>query len=511
MDGEEQLTGSEEEFSEDEAMSDHSSANGSSQAESPEARFQQQLAEKDAIIKQLMEQLAHMQKTMDDIREKADRDMAEMKATMKIINENTAKRGRDSPTAATPPAKLTRMQQQQPGQAGPATSNRFESLSIEPCKENETEESQPPPSGKKTLQRLTRTRELMPDEPKQKKTEPTMTEPAKKTTNPLTTPGSQVRGKPDFVATGVSIPLMEKEMASRGVECRARIAANGFQHFWVAPEQRTILADWLQEQDCAARMSTPADQQKGVILAKGIHHGYTPEDVITWYKEEAAVQLTRAERFQEKSKDGARPFDWWILTTSTTEEIEFIRKVRSFGRMRLSVRYEKYFGGEPTRCFKCQLCNSHTAKNCLGKNSYCSKCPGQHDSRECPQFPTDPPKDASNEDLKKYFCVNCKVFGHWAGWSRCPVWHKACQEKRARKEAEIQQHKARTTKLIQRIPNASDFTPLLPARFQPAPLPTNNAWTSSSSSKQSAVQALLDSFDETARNFRSTLLQLIAN
>ena len=43
--------------------------------------------------------------------------------------------------------------------------------------------------------------------------EPTMT----KTTPPLI-PRSQVRGKPDFVATGVFIPLMEKEMTSRGVE-----------------------------------------------------------------------------------------------------------------------------------------------------------------------------------------------------------------------------------------------------------------------------------------------------
>ncbi|GFS63819.1 nucleic-acid-binding protein from transposon X-element [Trichonephila clavipes] len=88
---------------------------------------------------------------------------------------------------------------------------------------------------------------------------------------------------------------------------------------------------------------------------------------------------------------------------------ENIFKIKTLGY--LSITVEGFESRGVIQCFQCNQFN-HTAEHCH-LTPKCLKCGEKHQTRDCQIKRLDTP-----------FCVNCKVHGHMANYSKCPLFPK---------------------------------------------------------------------------------------
>ncbi|GFY15055.1 nucleic-acid-binding protein from transposon X-element [Trichonephila clavipes] len=77
----------------------------------------------------------------------------------------------------------------------------------------------------------------------------------------------------------------------------------------------------------------------------------------------------------------------------------------------LSSRVEGYEGTGLTQCYSCNRFN-HTAENCH-MIPCCLKCREAHQTKDYPI-----------QRVESAFCINCRVYGHMANYSKCPFFPK---------------------------------------------------------------------------------------
>ena len=274
---------------------------------------------------------------------------------------------------------------------------------------------------------------------------------------------------PAFLVKEMSTPAFIKAMRNQGVSTVAKILPSGKQRIQCAYEDREKVRNWLTENHVEGQTNTSNDDRIGVALVKGIHYDYDPEFVKKELEKVLKGTLKAVRRFQVNRKEGVKPLHWWVVHTETRTEMIKVRQISTFNCS--PIIWEQYKSSGPVRCFKCQAFG-HLAKNCLNKPR-CSRCSHTHAINDCKK-----PAPTKEDTTTRYYCVNCKSKGHWAGALNCPsrIAAQAADEERETRRKASRPPPPPVRRAMQRVPTAEDFVISgKNARGAPAPSTTSTA------------------------------------
>jgi hypothetical protein len=163
---------------------------------------------------------------------------------------------------------------------------------------------------------------------------------------------------------------------------------------------------FLAQQKIPFYTYTTIDKKPIRLVLKGVHHTYTPEDII----EDLSNKKIKAISVQPMFAKGKVPMDMFIVNFEHgTKIMELMKTVKFVCHQAISWQQfiKKDIG---TQCRKCQRFG-HAAANC-GLEFRCVKCPHRHAPGDCPL-----------ENDQPATCVNCNS-NHPASYKKCPAYTK---------------------------------------------------------------------------------------
>lgn len=179
---------------------------------------------------------------------------------------------------------------------------------------------------------------------------------AKTTIKPSNMDPKKALHSPDFIVKDLPGPAFKKAMRNQNVNVMAKILPDGQQKLTCEYENRDKVKSWLTENKVYGTKSTCNHERIGSIIAKGIHVGYSEEEVTQFLEEHVDFKVKKVCRFQE-AVEGRRPFHWWIITTHNREQIKWFMKT-------YQIKWENYESKRSPRCFNCQQYR-HLSNNCF--------------------------------------------------------------------------------------------------------------------------------------------------
>lgn len=166
------------------------------------------------------------------------------------------------------------------------------------------------------------------------------------------------------------------------------------------------IKQFLAQQKIPFYTYTTRDKKPVRLVLKGVHHTYTPEEIV----EDLSTKKIKAESVQPMFAKGKVPMDMFIVNfEQSTKIMELTKTVKYVCHQTVSWQpfIKKDIG---TQCRKCQRFG-HAASNC-GLEYRCVKCIHRHAPGDCPL-----------EDDKPATCVNCNG-NHPANYKKCSAYTK---------------------------------------------------------------------------------------
>lgn len=171
-------------------------------------------------------------------------------------------------------------------------------------------------------------------------------------------------------------------------------------------EDHNDLKQFLAQQHLPFYTYTTSDKKPLRLVLKGVHHTYTPEDII----EDLASKKVKVLSVQPMFAKGKVNMDMFIVNFEQGTKISELTKTIKYV-CHQSISWQQFIKKDiGTQCRKCQRFG-HAASNC-GLEYRCVKCPHRHAPGDCPL-----------EDDKPATCVNCND-NHPASYKKCPVYTK---------------------------------------------------------------------------------------
>lgn len=184
----------------------------------------------------------------------------------------------------------------------------------------------------------------------------------------------------------------------------------------------------LKKHEVKAHTFTPKEERDQVLLLRGPHYTYDPEEIFQELKEAAPeVNILKVENFKTRMsiKMGIN-YNLFLIkfdADSNPKDLTTLKVVA--GQL---VTWERKKIQNEVQCHNCQV-YGHVAVNCSA--SYrCMKCRGGHTPGNCPQNKTE-----EEGDTLPPFCVLCNTEGHVTSYKGCQAYQKIKKE-RKRKLAE---------------------------------------------------------------------------
>lgn len=176
------------------------------------------------------------------------------------------------------------------------------------------------------------------------------------------------------------------------------------------------IKEFLAQQKIPFYTYTTLDQKPIRLVLKGVHHTYTPEDIIV----DLSTKNIKAISVQPMFSKGKVPMDMFIVNFEHGTKIaELMKSVKYVCHQ--TVSWQQFIKKDlGTQCRKCQRFG-HAASNC-GLEYRCVKCPHRHAPGDCPL-----------EDDQPATCVNCKS-NHPASYKKCPAYTKYTESLKKFKE-----------------------------------------------------------------------------
>lgn len=185
-----------------------------------------------------------------------------------------------------------------------------------------------------------------------------------------------------------------------------KILKEGYNVTLESMDDHEAMKAFLAQQKIPFFTYTTADKKPVRLVLKGVHHSYTPEDIIV---DLSANKITASSVLPMFGK-GKVSLDMFIVNFEHGTKIAELMKSVKFV-CHQSVTWHSFIKKDVgTQCRKCQRFG-HAASNC-GLEYRCVKCPHRHSPGDCPL-----------EDEQPATCVNCNN-AHPASYKKCPVYTK---------------------------------------------------------------------------------------
>jgi hypothetical protein len=185
-----------------------------------------------------------------------------------------------------------------------------------------------------------------------------------------------------------------------------KILREGYNVTLESINDHNTLKEFLAKQKIPFYTYTSADKKPLRLVLKGVHHSYTPEDIIV----DLSAKKITALSVQPMFGKGKVCMDMFIVNFEHGTKVSELTKTVKFVCHQI-VSWHSYIKKDVgTQCRKCQRFG-HAATNC-GLEYRCVKCPHRHAPGDCPL-----------EDDQAATCVNCNS-AHPASYKKCPVYTK---------------------------------------------------------------------------------------
>jgi hypothetical protein len=181
-------------------------------------------------------------------------------------------------------------------------------------------------------------------------------------------------------------------------------------------DDHSSMKKFLAQQHIPFYTYTTLDKKPLRLVLKGVHHTYTPDDII----EDLSTKKVKVLSVQPMFAKGKVSMDMFIVNfVQGTKIAELMKTIKYVCHQRISWHsfIKKDIG---TQCRKCQRFG-HAASNC-GLEYRCVKCPHRHAPGDCPL-----------ENDEPATCVNCSS-NHPASYKKCPAYTKYTESLKQFKE-----------------------------------------------------------------------------
>lgn len=185
-----------------------------------------------------------------------------------------------------------------------------------------------------------------------------------------------------------------------------KILKEGYSVTLESLEAHSTLKQFLAQQKIPFYTFTTLDKKPLRLVLKGVHHTYTPADII----DDLSTQKVKALSVQPMYGKGKVSMDMFIVYFEQGTKITEITKMIKYV-CHQSISWHQFIKKDVgTQCRKCQRFG-HAATNC-GLEYRCVKCTERHAPGDCPLEDDQPAK-----------CVNCNE-AHPASYKKCSVYTK---------------------------------------------------------------------------------------
>jgi hypothetical protein len=185
-----------------------------------------------------------------------------------------------------------------------------------------------------------------------------------------------------------------------------KILRDGYNVTLQSVEDHSAMKEFLSTQKIPFYTYTTLDKKPVRLVLKGIHHSYTPEDIVL----DLSTKNIKAIGVQPMFSKGKVPMDMFIVNFEQGTKISEIIKTVKYVCFQ-SVSWRQFIKKDVgTQCRKCQGFG-HAASNC-GLEYRCVKCVQRHPPGSCPL-----------ENEQPATCVNCNS-NHPANYRKCPAYVK---------------------------------------------------------------------------------------
>lgn len=185
-----------------------------------------------------------------------------------------------------------------------------------------------------------------------------------------------------------------------------KILKQGYNVTLESLEDHSILKEFLAKQHIPFYTFTTLDKKPLRLVLKGVHHTYTPADII----DDLSTQKVKVLSVQPMFGKGKVNMDMFIVNFEQGTKINELAKMIKYV-CHQSISWHQFLKKDiGTQCRKCQRFG-HAATNC-GLEYRCVKCTDRHAPGDCPLEDDQPAK-----------CVNCQE-AHPASYKKCPVYTK---------------------------------------------------------------------------------------
>lgn len=185
-----------------------------------------------------------------------------------------------------------------------------------------------------------------------------------------------------------------------------KILKEGYNVTLQSLEAHNSLKEFLAKQNIPFYTFTTMDKKPLRLVLKGVHHTYTPADII----DDLSTQKVKVMSVQPMYGKGKVSMDMFIVNFEQGTKITELTKTIKYV-CHQSISWHQFIKKDVgTQCRKCQRFG-HAASNC-GLEYRCVKCTERHAPGDCPLEDDQPAK-----------CVNCND-AHPASYKKCPVYTK---------------------------------------------------------------------------------------
>lgn len=192
-------------------------------------------------------------------------------------------------------------------------------------------------------------------------------------------------------------------------------------------EDHSTMKQFLAQQHVPFYTYTTLDKKPLRLVLKGVHHTYTPEEII----QDLSTKKVKAVSVQPMFAKGRVNMDMFIVNFEHGTKIAELSKSIKYV-CHQSISWHPFIKKDiGTQCRKCQRFG-HAATNC-GLEYRCVKCPNRHAPGDCPL-----------EDDQPATCVNCNN-NHPASYKKCPEYTKYA-EKLKKPQGQTGKNKSNTKK-----------------------------------------------------------------
>lgn len=185
-----------------------------------------------------------------------------------------------------------------------------------------------------------------------------------------------------------------------------KILKEGYSVTLQSLEAHSSLKQFLAQQNIPFYTFTTLDRKPLRLVLKGVHHTYTPADII----DNLSTQKVKVLSVQPMYGKGKVSMDMFIVNFEQGTKIAELMKTIKYV-CHQTISWHQFIKKDVgTQCRKCQRFG-HAASNC-GLEYRCVKCTERHSPGDCPLENDQPAK-----------CVNCND-AHPASYKKCPVYTK---------------------------------------------------------------------------------------